>query len=175
MKIHTLAAVAAVSLLTLSACGSGSSSSTAGQAGTSAKGATTGGLHVASTSLGKVVVDGQGRTVYMLSADSKNHATCDASCQHYWPPTASGKASGVTAAVASTSLPGGGSTGTVGGWPVYTYSGDQAAGDVTGEGINEFGGTWYAVSPSGTPVMPGGSSSPSSSSSSSTGYSRGGY
>jgi predicted lipoprotein with Yx(FWY)xxD motif len=172
MKIYSLAAVAAVSVVTLSACGSGSSSSTATQPSSSAKGAAaTDGLHVASTSLGKVVVDGQGRTVYMLSADSKNHATCDASCQHYWPPTPAGKASGVAAAVGSTALPGGGSTQTVGGWPVYTYSGDQNPGDVNGEGINEFGGIWYAVSTNGTPVKAGGSSSPSSSS----GYTNGGY
>lgn len=172
MKIYSLAAVAAISVLTLSACGGGSSSSTATQPSSSAKGAAaTGGLHVASTSLGKVVVDGQGRTVYMLSADSKNHATCDASCQHYWPPTPAGKASGVAATVGSTALPGGGSTQTVGGWPVYTYSGDQNPGDVNGEGINEFGGIWYAVSTNGTPVKAGGSSSPSSSS----GYTNGGY
>jgi predicted lipoprotein with Yx(FWY)xxD motif len=102
----------------------------------------------------------------MLSADSKNHATCDASCQHYWPATAAGKAHGTAATVGSTALPGGGTTETVGGWPVYTYSGDQHPGDVNGEGINEFGGTWYAVSTNGTPVMPGGAASQSSSPSS---------
>ena len=163
MKIPALLAVGAVSALTLSACGSSSSATTAPQ-GAAASGTTSAhGFHVASTSLGRVVVDAQGRTVYLLTADSMNHATCDAGCQQYWPPVAAGRGSGVTAKVASTALPGGGSTATVGGRPVYTYSGDQNAGDVNGEGVNEFGGTWYAISPTGTPVTEApasGSSSP---------------
>ena len=51
---------------------------------------------------------------------------------------------------------------TVGGWPVYTYVQDTAPGDVTGEGITSFGGTWYAIGPNGQPVTGAtGSSSPS--------------
>lgn len=121
------------------------------------------GFHVASTSLGRVVVDAQGRTVYLLTADGMNHATCDASCQQYWPPVPAAHGSGVTAKIATTALPGGGTTATVGGRPVYTYIGDHTAGDVTGEGVATFGGTWYALSPSGTPVTkaPAGSSSSS--------------
>ena len=86
MKIPALLAVGAVSALTLSACGSSSSTTTAQQGATSSGTTSAHGLHVASTSLGRVVVDAQGRTVYLLTADSTNHATCDASCQHYWPP-----------------------------------------------------------------------------------------
>jgi predicted lipoprotein with Yx(FWY)xxD motif len=166
MKIIALSVLGAAAALTLTACGGSSSNGytgTAAQQGDSAGTTSARGLHVASTSLGRVVVDGQGRTVYLLTADSAGHATCDASCQSYWPPVPTGHGAGVTAKVASTPLPGGGSTETVGGQPVYTYSGDQAAGDVSGEGVNEFGGTWYAVSPSGTPVMPGGAASSSSS------------
>jgi hypothetical protein len=44
---------------------------------------------------------------------------------------------------------------------------------VTGEGVKTFGGTWYAVSASGQPVKPGGSSSPSSPASSPSAYGRG--
>lgn len=169
MKIYSLAAVAAASLLTLSACGSGSSSSST-SAGAQTQPSTTpasssGGLHVATTSLGKVVVDGQGRTVYMLTADHGGHSTCSTACLQYWPPVAPGKASGLGAKVGATSTTSGGQTATVGQWPVYTYVGDQKPGDVTGEGIANFGGTWYAVSPNGTPVKAGGSSSSSSSSS----------
>ena len=49
-------------------------------------------------------------------------------------------------------------TATVAGHPVYTFSQDHASGDVNGEGLQEFGGTWYAVSASGAAVQPGGSS-----------------
>ena len=86
MKIIALSVLGAAAALTLSACGGSSSSTTATQQGASAATTSARGLHVASTSLGRVVVDAQGRTVYVLSADSTNHATCDASCQHYWPP-----------------------------------------------------------------------------------------
>lgn len=166
MKIIALSVLGAAAALTLTACGG---SSGGGYTGTAQQGASAGttsarGLHVASTSLGRVVVDAQGRTVYLLTADSMNHSTCDASCQSYWPPVPSGHGAGVTAKVASTALPGGGSTETVGGWPVYTYVGDHNPGDVSGEGVQTFGGTWYAVSPAGTPVkQAAGAGAPSSS------------
>lgn len=50
-------------------------------------------------------------------------------------------------------------------WPLYTFSGDSGPGVAKGEGISNFGGTWYVLNSSGNPVT-------SSQSSSSTG---GGY
>jgi predicted lipoprotein with Yx(FWY)xxD motif len=109
-----------------------------------------------------VLVDSSGKTVYMLTADSSGHSTCSASCLQYWPPVGPGSAaSTVTAKVASTTTTGGSKIATVGGWPVYTFIQDQKPGDVTGEGIANFGGVWYAVSPSGQPVKAAGGSSPS--------------
>jgi hypothetical protein len=80
----------------------------------------------------------------------------------------------VTAKVASTATTGGSKIATVGGWPVYTFIQDQKPGDVTGEGMANFGGVWYAVSPSGQPVKAAGGSSPSASTSSAPAYG-GGY
>ncbi|MBO0844142.1 MAG: hypothetical protein J2P22_01845 [Nocardioides sp.] len=175
MKVYSLAAVAAVSVLTLSACGSSSSSTntgTAGQGSSSPSGAS--GLHVASTSLGNVVVDGSGMTVYMLTADTSGHSSCSAACLQYWPPVTSAQESGIHAKVGMTSTMSGGKTATVGGWPVYTFIQDQKPGDVTGEGMQTYGGTWYAISASGKPVKQGGSTTPKSpSSSSSSAYGRG--
>ena len=42
---------------------------------------------------------------------------------------------------------------TYNGHPLYTFSMDKKAGDVNGEGINAFGGIWYAAGPSGDPVL----------------------
>jgi predicted lipoprotein with Yx(FWY)xxD motif len=165
MKIPALMAVAAASLLTLSACGSSSSTTAtpAGGGGASSAPATGSGLHVADTSLGKVLVDANGRTVYMFSPDSSGKSTCDSSCLQYWPPVAPGKAaSTVTGKVASTSTTAGGKIATVAGWPLYTFIQDQQPGDVAGEGFNDFGGVWYAVSPSGQPVKAAGASSSTS-------------
>lgn len=165
MKITGLLAVSATALLTLSACGSGSSGSgsTATAQGGGASGAGTSGISVASTSLGKVLVDGQGMTLYVLSADGVGKSTCSAQCLQFWPAAAPGGAQKVTAATGHTTTPDGTAIATVGGHPVYAFSLDHQPGDVNGEGISEFGGTWYAASPTGTPVT-GGTSSPAKSS-----------
>ena len=70
----------------------------------------------------------------------------------------------VTAKVGSTATPSGTMIATVAGHPVYTFSGDQEPGDVNGEGLQDFGGVWYAVSPSGTAVTAASGSSSSTSS-----------
>ena len=162
MKTLAILAVGATAALTLSACG-GSGSTTATPAATGSASSPAAGLHVAATSLGDVLVDSAGRTVYMLTADSPGHSSCSSACLAYWPPVApAGHASTVTAKVATTTTPSGAKIATVGGWPLYTFVQDQKPGDVTGEGVATFGGTWYAVSPSGKPVT-GSASSPSSS------------
>jgi len=175
MKIPALTALLAGSALALAACGGASSGTAAGSttggggAGTPTSGP---GLHVANTSLGKVLVDQHGRTLYLLTADGRNRSTCAADCLQFWPAAAPGH-SKLSVPVATTQTPAGTPTATVAGQPVYTFSLDHAPGDVNGEGINEFGGTWYAVSPTGQAVMPstgGASSSPSTSGGYRSGY-----
>ncbi len=149
----------------LAACAGTTSSAPAGGGSASPAAAGTSGppLAVAHTSLGSVLVDRQGRTVYLLTADSSGHSTCTAQCLAYWPAVAvpgrlPDHVPGVTAAVGSTALPAGGRTLTAGGWPLYTFVKDTKPGDVTGEGVASFGGTWYAVSPGGHPVKGSGGS-----------------
>jgi predicted lipoprotein with Yx(FWY)xxD motif len=173
VKIPALAAVSAVALLTLTACGSSSSNSVANQAATGSAAAHSGsGLSAARTSLGKVLVNAQGMTLYTLSADGHNHSTCSAQCLQFWPAVAPTGAGTLSVTAGHTTTPDGTAIATVAGHPVYTFSQDQKPGDVNGEGVNEFGGTWHAVSPRGQVVMR--ASSPSSgSSSSSTGRGHG--
>jgi predicted lipoprotein with Yx(FWY)xxD motif len=101
---------------------------------------------------GAYLTDAKGRTVYIFSADSGGTSACSGSCASEWPPvkTAGGKQM------------------VFDGHPVYYFSGDSAAGDMKGEGLKDFGGTWTAVTPSGTPLMPSGSGSGSNGSSTST-------
>ena len=150
------AGVLAAGLLTLAACGAG-----AGYGGGSAATQSSGtspvpGLGVASTSLGQVLVDSRGRTVYELTSDQQGKSLCPTSCLTLWPsvPALDAKPApaSITAQVGRTADALGHQMATVGGRPVYTYSQDQAAGDVNGEGLKDFGGTWWAVSPSGTAV-----------------------
>lgn len=163
MKIPAIAALLAASAVTLTACGGASSSTATSTSTQPAKG-----LHVASTSIGDVLVDGSGRTVYLLTADGRDQSTCGGTCLAVWPAVAPGRAR-LDVPLGSTKTPDGTMTTTVAGQPVYTFSGDHGAGDVNGEGLREYGGTWYAVSAHGTAVM--GSANPSSGSSkSSRGY-----
>lgn len=169
-KVPALSAVLAGAALALTACGGAASGTTAGPAApaggsTPAHGA---GLHVATTSLGRVLVDAQGRTVYLLTADGRNMSTCGSDCLSFWPAVVPGHST-LGVPVGTTRTPAGTATATVAGQPVYTFSQDHAAGDVNGEGITEFGGTWYAVSATGHAVTGAGSSA-----SGSTPY-RGGY
>lgn len=169
IKLLVLGAVLAAGL---SACG-GSSPSTTSSSGGSSTAASGAVLAPAHTSLGTVLVDHSGRTVYLLTADSPGHSSCTAQCLAYWPSVAPTSSTtpppGVTGRIGRAKVAGGGSTVTVGGWPVYTYVADSSPGDVKGEGVKTFGGVWYAVSPSGHAVKPGAAASPSTSSG------RGGY
>ena len=132
-------------------------------------------MGVATTSLGPVLVDSKGFTVYLLTADTKGHSSCSAQCLQYWPlvPAPSGMSvppvKEVSAALASTKATSGASMLTAGGWPLYTFVKDKAPGDVTGEGVKTFGGTWYAVSPSGSPVTAPAKSAPATTSSGGSG------
>jgi len=182
---RTMLGLASAATLTLlaAACGSTSTtpaattspaaSSSSGSASPSASG---GSLAVATTSLGKVLVDAQGHTLYLLTADKPGHSTCASTCLRYWPPatvtSAPASVPGVMAPIATTKTTEGSTMLMVGGWPLYTFAKDHQAGDVTGQGIKAFGGSWYAVSPDGKAVTAMPSSSPSGSGSGSGG---GGY
>jgi len=170
---------AAATLMLAAACGGTTNTSSASSnrsvtpgAGTSATTSASGGaVGVATTSLGPVLVDSKGFTVYMLTADTKGHSTCSAQCLQYWPLVPAPASAdmppvqGVRAALATTKATSGASMLTAGGWPLYTFVKDKAPGQVAGEGVKTFGGTWYAVSPSGAPVMAPAKSAPATTSS----------
>ena len=122
-----------------------STTSTSGQA---ASGET---VAVAETSLGEVLVDGEGMTLYLFTNDSDSTSTCSGGCADTWPPlTVDGEPSGgegVDAALLGTTDRDDGTTQvTYNGQPLYTYAADSAPGDVNGQGV---GGVWYAVLPTG--------------------------
>ncbi|MGH7910141.1 MAG: hypothetical protein ACREQM_04320 [Candidatus Dormibacteraceae bacterium] len=106
--------------------------------------------------LGQVLVDGQGRTLYMFVPDKHSQVTCTSTCAAVWPPmkVASGQ-SAVASGQAQSSLlgtdpdPAGGSVVTYAGWPLYTYIADTAPGKATGQAIDLNGGLWYVLSPAG--------------------------
>lgn len=111
-----------------------------------------------STRLGQVLVDGSGRTVYLFAADKGTQSSCSSSaCVQYWPPVLTTGApqagTGVSASLLGTTTRQDGTTEvTYAGHPLYYFISDKNAGDVTGQGVNGFGGPWYVVSPSGMQI-----------------------
>jgi len=105
------------------------------------------------TDLGTILVDGQGRTLYLWVADKGHKSTCNGACAQAWPPVlTSGKpkaGKGVKASLLGTTKRADGKTEvTYGGHPLYTFAGDQAAGDTNGQGSEGFGAYWWVVNPS---------------------------
>lgn len=168
--------LAAAAALTLAACGK-SNSAAKGSSGGANAGVT---VKAASVSgVGTVLVNGNGRTLYILTSEAGGKVTCtDATgCTKVWPDTE--LPSGMTAGIAGSGIQAtmfstvksndGDSYLTYAGYPLYTYSGDSASGKAGGQNITSFGGTWEAMNPNGTPVT-GPASTTSSNSNNYGGY-----
>jgi predicted lipoprotein with Yx(FWY)xxD motif len=179
------AAAVAVTALVVAGCGGGSSSSSgsggsATSASTAAGGAAVG---TAKTSLGTVVVDGSGRTLYRFAKDTGSKSTCSGSCAAAWPPfTAAAKPA------TSGGVPGSGLTlvkrsdgkrqVVMDGHPLYFFKGDTSAGQLNGQAVDAFGAKWYVVGPTGktvTATSTGSSSGPGASTGSTGSSGRSGY
>ena len=109
------------------------------------------------TSLGDVLVDGEGRTLYLWKADKGSVSACAGECATAWPPLiTTGEptaAAGVSAAKLGTTKRADGDTGvTYNGHPLYTFSGDGAPGQTNGQGSDAFGAEWYVLSAAGTEI-----------------------
>jgi predicted lipoprotein with Yx(FWY)xxD motif len=109
--------------------------------------------------LGVVLINTKGRTLYVFMKDDHRHVTCTGSCASFWPPLkwkSSGKPKAGGAAksrlLGLDKNPGGGKVVTYNHWPLYTYSGDSAAGQASGWNLNLNGGKWYVISPTGKVV-----------------------
>jgi predicted lipoprotein with Yx(FWY)xxD motif len=119
-------------------------------------------LGTAALQPGTALVDGAGRTLYLFEADSPTMSACSSTCAQVWPPllthgspvTVSGGAhSGLVGSVAR-------SDGTrqvaYDGHPLYYYAGDRKSGDSHGQGLDQFGASWYVVAPGGNKIDPNG-------------------
>jgi predicted lipoprotein with Yx(FWY)xxD motif len=156
-SISFLAGATALVLAALAVAGCGSSGGSLADGSvtlpTSANGqsATVG---IADENLGKILVDSQGRTLYLFQRDSGSTSTCIGACATFWPPLrVKGKpavGSGASGSLlATSSRPDGTKQVTYNGHPLYRYSGDQKPGDSKGEGLTAFGGSWFVLTPAG--------------------------
>src|SRR3954470_17491159 len=156
----TIAALGLAAVTAAAAAGCGSSSNNSATASTappktaSGHAATVG---LASTGLGKILVDSRGDTLYLFKKDAGTTSACSGACASAWPPLrATGKPSigtGVNPSLVGTTPRSDGKPQvTYAGHPVYLYTGDQAPGDTSGQGVNAFGAAWFALSGSGAQV-----------------------
>jgi predicted lipoprotein with Yx(FWY)xxD motif len=160
---RTSLATAATALVALAifvaGCGGGSSyggSASAAKPASSPSGAPAS-IKLASTKLGKVLTDAQGRTLYLFEADKGAMSNCSGACATSWPPVAtSGKPAagkGIDAAkLGVIKRADGSSEATYNGHPLYTYAGDTAPGQTAGQAIDDFGAEWYVLSAAGNKI-----------------------
>jgi len=103
---------------------------------------------------GRILVTESGTTLYMLTSDPPGGSNCTGPCSLAWPPLeVSGKLKagpGVNPALLSSfRRSGGGRQVLYDRHALYTFEEDTGPGMVTGQGVQTYGGTWWAVSPSG--------------------------
>lgn len=109
-------------------------------------------LKMAGSSLGSILVDGKGMTLYMFTKDSANTSACTGQCLVAWPPLLGKptKGAGVDDSKLGSFQRSDGSTqATYNGWPLYYWKGDTKAGDVSGQKVS---GVWFVLDHDGNPV-----------------------
>ena len=153
-KASAIAAFLAALTLAAAACGGNSNESsgtaaTAAPATTAAQAASGTTVAVASSTLGDILVDGQGRTLYAFTKDQGDKSACSGQCAANWPalagPATAG--TGAQAGLLSTAMQADGTSQvTYGGKLLYYFAGDAKPGDVNGQGV---GKVWYAVTAEG--------------------------
>jgi predicted lipoprotein with Yx(FWY)xxD motif len=100
--------------------------------------------------LGKILTDGNGMTLYIFKKDTQGVSNCNGQCLVIWPPLSivSGvlptAVTGVTGMISTITRSDGSIQVTYNGMPLYYYSGDKQPGDINGQGI---AGNWFAATP----------------------------
>jgi predicted lipoprotein with Yx(FWY)xxD motif len=148
------AALLVAAVLAVTGCGGGSEASPAAKP-PAYKPPT---VDVSSNKLGEVLVDSKGRTLYLFKKDTGTKSTCFSSCAQAWPPLRAKSKPTVAGDVkarliSTTARPDGANQLTYNGHPLYLYQGDETPGKVNGQGLNSWGGRWFAVSPAGRRIL----------------------
>ncbi|CAL8973572.1 hypothetical protein PROP_01214 [Propionicimonas sp. T2.31MG-18] len=109
-------------------------------------------LAMADTSLGQVLVDGKGMTLYLFTKDSANTSACTGACLVAWPPLIGAPTAGAGvdgSLLGSFTRQDGRVQATYNGWPLYYWKDDRAPGDVLGQNVN---GVWFVLDRNGDAV-----------------------
>ncbi len=185
MERIALAAFAAALALAAAGCGSSDSSdssTTAAATTTAAADAKAVTIDVAENpDLGQILTDGDGNTVYLFEKDQGTESYCTTSdCVAAWPPVVTnGDVSAGKGAddslLGTVQRDDGTEQVTYAGHPLYLYAGDTKPGDTTGNGVDQFGAEWYALTPDGGNAEGSSAEGSTSEDSTSTDSTSGGY
>lgn len=105
--------------------------------------------------LGQILVDNKGMTLYEFKNDKPGQSNCTDTCAQNWPPlmvatdaqpTASADIAGTLAVIQRSDSS---SQVTINDMPLYYFKNDAQPGDTKGQGV---GNNWYVVSPAGTMI-----------------------
>jgi predicted lipoprotein with Yx(FWY)xxD motif len=115
-------------------------------------------LALADSALGKIIVDGNGLTLYMFTPDDEagGKPTCVDACAANWPALTATDAASVTAGagldaskISIVDRPDGTKQVKYGDYPLYHFAKDTAAGQTNGQGLAT---KWYVVGADGEPI-----------------------
>ncbi len=160
-----VAAMAAAAALTLAACSGGASPTpsatttpTAVPTAVPTEGPPAGPeLNIAAGSLGDIVVDADGKVLYLFERDTQGDgmSVCNDACAASWPPllvdegATAVAGAGVTGSLGTATRDDGTTQVTLNGWPLYYFAGDSAAGDTNGQSLND---VWWVVTGAGDAI-----------------------
>ena len=114
-------------------------------------------VRVAKSRLGRILINSRGITLYDFVADKHGRSSCYGACEAYWPPLLT-KAkphagTGVRASLLGTTKRKDGKLEvTYNRHPLYYFIGDRKPVQATGQGLNQFGAPWWALSPAGKEI-----------------------
>ena len=139
-RVHRAALTVAATLV-LTSCGSDKSASGGEDAHHLAAG---------NRSVGQVLVDASGRTLYVFLRDVRGHASaCAGACLATWSALEGSVRAGDgvdSGLIGSITRGDGTEQATYAGWPLYYFAEDHSPGDLHGQGRQ---GAWFVLSPEG--------------------------
>jgi predicted lipoprotein with Yx(FWY)xxD motif len=154
-----VAGMAAVALAVAGCGGASGGDATAGYGAPSpaAGGSGAASVALANSNLGKILVDGKGRTLYLFQKDKTAKSTCSGACAENWPPLlTSGKARAAGSArqdlIGTITRADGTIQVTYNDHPLYRFVNDKKAGDTKGQAVRAFGAKWYALTRGGRKI-----------------------
>ena len=99
-------------------------------------------LKVQKTSMGNVLTDPKGMTLYTFDKDTSGKSNCNGECAEYWPPVNAKADAKPVGDLTVITRDDGTKQWADGGKPLYTYVKDKQPGDVTGDKVNN---VWHVV------------------------------